>query len=58
MNDELEEMYGPAIFVNSEGFGPSLVTCLKCGAIVMFDPLDVTPGLIHFEWHKALEKEQ
>ena len=55
---ELEELYGPAIVVNSEATRCKLVSCRKCGATVMFDPLDVTPRLIHLEWHKAQEEEQ
>tara|TARA_S200002703_G_scaffold2193_1_gene3495 strand:+ start:309 stop:488 length:180 start_codon:yes stop_codon:yes gene_type:complete len=54
---ELEELYGPAIVVNSEATRCKLVSCRKCGATVMIDPLDVTPLLIHLEWHKAQEKK-
>jgi hypothetical protein len=66
MSDELKELYGPAIVVNSEGSRLALVSCRKCGATVMFEPLDFTPSLesipngvvIHLEWHKAQEEEQ
>lgn len=58
MSNELKELYSPPIFFNSEGSRLALVTCLKCGAAVMFEPLDFTPGVIHLEWHKALERGQ
>ena len=58
MSDELDDLYGPATVVNSEGARLGLVSCAKCGATVMFDRLDVTPRLIHLEWHRAQEEEQ
>jgi hypothetical protein len=51
-----EELYGHHVEIGDQR--PRFVSCAKCGATVMFDRLDVTPSLIHLEWHKALEKEQ
>lgn len=58
MSDELkelyEQLYGHDVEIGDQRL--RFVSCAKCGAAVMFDPLDVTPRLIHLEWHKAQEK--
>jgi hypothetical protein len=60
MSDEFkelyDELYGHHVEIGYQRM--SLVSCAKCGATVMFDRLDVTPSLIHLEWHKAQEEEQ
>ena len=57
MENELKELYEELYGHHAEIGDQRLrfVSCARCGATVMSDPLDVTPRLIHLEWHKELE---
>jgi hypothetical protein len=56
MADAEEKVYAPYVAVSAEGCRIGLMTCLRCGCVVMVGDTRKGGLDIHEAWHKATDR--